>query len=465
VSESAPTKSRFSPPRLPPRNIWQRLAPLVFDAGDGADLRLRKSAMLLTAILTNTAVGVWFVWFLFQGVALPWSMVLGFPVASGLLLIWYIRTRRFVPYGVIQLGLFLLMPMVVQGAMGGYLQSSGFVLLSMLAPLGALLTFGRQASLAWFGVYLTLLVVSTAWHHDREMEAAQALMMPAANIALVGVFISAILSTVAFFLLRYLVLQRERFQAELASQHSLLAAEREKSEALLGNLLPRSIARRLRDDPSLIADSKPDVTVMFADIVNFTRLADELKVEPRRLVDVLNHVFRRMDHLCENYGLEKIKTVGDAYMVVGGLDGRDDAYTDAMADMAVDLQEIFAHDPVAAALGIRFHVGIATGPAIAGVIGSTRFSYDVWGDTVNIASRLTAESAPGTVFVDRATHDRLSGRFEFGPAREMTVKGKDRLQVFQLLGRVSAGDSPSTASQSASAAERSVRSAPAGTRA
>ena len=204
---------------------------------------------------------------------------------------------------------------------------------------------------------------------------------------------------------------------------------------------------------------------MFADIVEFTRLADALNHEPRRLVDVLNHVFRRLDHLCERYGLEKIKTVGDAYMVVGGLDTGGGGYVEGMAEMALDLQEIFARDPVVAVLALRFHVGIATGPAIAGVIGSTRFSYDVWGDTVNIASRLTAESPPGTVFVDEATFERLTGRFDFGPAREISVKGKDRLNVYQLLGRADPSVSPNTTFQSSSAEVLSLRSASGGTRA
>lgn len=116
-------------------------------------------------------------------------------------------------------------------------------------------------------------------------------------------------------------------------------------------------------------------------------------------------------------------------------------------------------------LALRFHVGIATGPAIAGVIGSTRFSYDVWGDTVNIASRLTAESPAGTVFVDEATHERLRGRFEFGPVREISVKGKDRLNVYQLLGRADGSVSPNTTFQSSSAEVLSLRSASGGTRA
>lgn len=465
VPKTPQPRSSLPSSALPPLSFWQRLGPLVFDGADSSDTRLRKSTLLLTAVLTNAAAGVWMLWFALEGIRIPLVMVLGYPVASLALLAWYVQSRNFRAYSFVQLSLFLVMPVVVQADLGGYLESYGFVLLSMLAPLGALLAFGRNASLGWFGAYLVLVVASAVWHHGEALDHGDTAVISGTTVTLFGVTIGGLLSTVAFFLLRYLVLQRERFQVELAAQHHLLQAEREKSEALLGNLLPPSIARRLRDDPSLIADSKSEVTVMFADIVEFTRLADALNHEPRRLVDVLNHVFRRLDHLCERYGLEKIKTVGDAYMVVGGLDTGGGGYVEGMAEMALDLQEIFARDPVVAVLALRFHVGIATGPAIAGVIGSTRFSYDVWGDTVNIAARLTAEAPPGTVFVDEATHERLTGRFDFGPAREISVKGKDRLNVYQLLGRADPSVSPNTAFQSSSAEVLSLRSASGGTRA
>ncbi|MBI1394768.1 MAG: adenylate/guanylate cyclase domain-containing protein [Betaproteobacteria bacterium] len=440
----------------------QRLGLSAFDASDSPDDRLRKSLLLLTAAMTNVAAGVWVAIFWFQGVRVPTSLPVGYQVASAALLLYYVRTRNFRVYRFTQLALFLVVPVVIQWTMGGYVSSFGIVLLSMLAPLGALLAYGRKGSLGWFVAYLVLVIVTTAWQMSVGGD-DEHLVLTARSVAAFGVLHGIVLSSIAFFLLRHLVLQREKFQAELAEQHVLLKAEREKSEALLHSVLPPYIAHRLKRDSALIADGHADVTVMFADIVDFTRLASVL--EPTEVVGLLNHVFRRMDQLCERHGLEKIKTVGDAYMVAGGLDFRTDDYVDAMADMALELHTLFANNPIGSKWPIRFHVGIATGPAVAGVIGATRFGYDVWGDTVNIAARLTSDTPADATYVDRTTYDRLAGRYDFGEPLEMHFKGKGYLQVFPLLGRRSARDAPSTLSQSAATAERSLASASGGTRA
>lgn len=453
----------MNPATTDPRGGWlERLGLAAFDPGDLPEERLRKSLLLLTAAMTNVAAALWMLIFWAMDVRIPMTLPLGYQVASAALLVYYLRTRNFAIYRFVQLGLFLFVPVVIQWTMGGYVSSFGIVLLTVLAPLGALVAYGRKGSLAWFLAFLGIVIASTAWHlgsgtADRNVN------LSAGSVAVFGVFLGVVLSSIAFFLLRYLVIQREKHQAELAEQHRLLQAEREKSEALLRSLLPPYIAQRLKTESSLVADGHADITVMFADIVGFTRLAANL--EPRELVGVLNHVFRRLDHLCERHGLEKIKTVGDAYMVAGGLDYREGDFVEAMADMALDLLAGFDHDPVASKYDLRFHVGIATGPAVAGVIGSTRFGYDVWGDTVNIAARLTAETAPGEILVDRATHGRLAGRFEFRSPRDVVFKGKGSLQVFQLVGRSGAGGSPSTDSQSAITADRSLASSSGGTRA
>jgi class 3 adenylate cyclase len=225
----------------------------------------------------------------------------------------------------------------------------------------------------------------------------------------------------------------QTFQQELSRQHELVQAEQRKSEHLLFNVLPPHIAERLKQDQSTIADSFADVTVMFADIVDFTGMTEQLT--PKEVVALLDDVFTRFDELAEKHGVDKIKTIGDAYMVAGGLTGDGTHYADAVADMALEMLALTRSDEKLRLYNVQFHIGVATGPVIAGVIGSKRFVYDLWGDTVNIASRITAEAPEGGVLVDRLTYRRLATRFNFTEPREFMFKGKGKMTVYSLQGR------------------------------
>lgn len=418
--------SRSGPPG--PAGEWQAFA----SAGRPDRLPWRDS-FLLGVLFTNILAMGWMVLYWVLGEPLPLVLPLGYPVASGLLFVFLLRTQHFSAYRLAQLSVFMVMPAIIQWLMGGYLHSAGIVLLGMLAPLGALLAYGRRASILWFLAYAGISVGSTLGLHYGVSGAATPASFPESRIAAFGVLIGAVLSAAAFLLMRHLIGQREQVAAELERQHALLRSEREQSEALLAALLPPYIAARLKRDSGLIADGYADVTVMFVDMVGFTRLAGSL--EPRQVVGLLNHVFTRMDHLCALYGLEKIKTIGDAYMVVGGLDHQTDNYVEAMAEMALQVQGPLVLDPVLQSHAIEFHVGIATGPAVAGIIGATRFSYDIWGDTVNVASRLASDAGPGAILVDRPTRDRLMASYECGAPSEVDLKGKGPVRVFRLLGR------------------------------
>lgn len=209
-----------------------------------------------------------------------------------------------------------------------------------------------------------------------------------------------------------------------------LAADNER---LLLNILPEPIARRLRHGEALIADRFDDVTLMFADIVEFTRLSSTLS--PADLVGVLNDIFTAFDELVERYDLEKVKTIGDAYMVVGGMTDRSDGHTARVAGMALDLSDAVARIDAAVKLGIRFRIGIHCGPAIAGVIGRKKFIYDVWGDTVNLASRMESLGSPGRVQVSHVVMERLSPTFEFEARGLIDVKGKGPTPTYFLTGR------------------------------
>jgi class 3 adenylate cyclase len=224
-----------------------------------------------------------------------------------------------------------------------------------------------------------------------------------------------------------------RSRRALDDEHRLLLAEQERSEGLLLNILPSPIAARLKQGEQVIADRFPEVTVLFADLVDFTRSSD--RSSPERVVQVLDDLFTAFDRLARRHGLEKIKTVGDAYMVAGGLPTPRPDHAQAVAEMALALrEEVGRHrDPTGQPLAIR--IGIDTGPVVAGVIGTSKFSYDLWGDTVNTASRMEATGVPGCIQVTHRTYRRLRDGYRFECRGPVQVKGKGELVTWFLLGR------------------------------
>ena len=197
--------------------------------------------------------------------------------------------------------------------------------------------------------------------------------------------------------------------------------------------MPAPIAERLKVDASTIADGYADVSVMFADIVGFTKLSEEMS--PSQIVALLNQVFSNFDELAEQHGLEKIKTMGDAYMVAGGLTVRPQHdYVMACADMALAMRGAMHRFPPVNGQSLQIRLGIATGPAVAGVIGTKKFIYDLWGDTVNIASRIHMEASVNSILVDTTTYKRLYSRYQFVGPETVPIKGKGNLQVYTLLG-------------------------------
>jgi class 3 adenylate cyclase len=211
-----------------------------------------------------------------------------------------------------------------------------------------------------------------------------------------------------------------------------------ENERLLLNILPEPIAQRLRDGEPLIADRFDDVTLLFADIVEFTRLSATMSAA--ELVGVLNDVFSVFDGLVERYGLEKVKTIGDAYMVVGGMPERSDDHTIRVAQMALDLADAVGRIDAAVRVGISFRIGIHCGPVVAGVIGTKKFIYDIWGDTVNMASRMESLGVPGRVQVTHQVMERLADTFRLEARGLVDVKGKGPTPAYFLIDRISATD-------------------------
>ncbi|WAS94057.1 response regulator [Nannocystis poenicansa] len=228
-------------------------------------------------------------------------------------------------------------------------------------------------------------------------------------------------------------LEKKRLRDRERAYVRKLRSEQERSEQLLLNILPRPIAERLKEGQRTIADVFPDVTVLFADLVGFTRMSEQLP--PAELVAMLNRIFSMFDQLAEKHGLEKIKTIGDEYMAASGLPMPRPDHAEAMAEMALDMLAIIERFNAKRNRGVRIRIGLNCGPVTAGIIGTKKFAYDLWGDTVNIASRMESHGIANAVQVTEATYKRLRHKYAFQRRGIIHVKGKGALCTYFLVGR------------------------------
>lgn len=213
-----------------------------------------------------------------------------------------------------------------------------------------------------------------------------------------------------------------------------LRRERQKAERLLLNVLPQPIAQRLKDRSQTIADNFEDVTVLFADIVDFTQLSAH--TSPTQLIDLLNEIFSAFDQIAESYGLEKVKTIGDAYMAAAGLPVPRADHAQAVADAALAMQQVITNFHYSQRQSFQLRIGINTGPVVAGVIGIKKFAYDLWGDTVNVASRMESQGEAGKIQVTDTVYDRLKAHFSFEKRGSIAVKGKGMMTTYWLTGKL-----------------------------
>ena len=398
---------------------------------DGPELRLQKTLLVFTTGLVCLATIIWLLLYWQLGPQFSATIPFVFQLLLTGNLAIYLKTGNFHAFRITQLGLFLFMPFFAQWAIGNFITASGISLWGLLAPIGAIVIIGSRDSVAWFVAYLFLTALSGFF----DYYLADALVSPAnmvpirTSVVFFGLNFAGV-STIAYLLLRYSALERSKTQEMLEQAHLMLKAEQERSERLLLNILPAPIANRLKNSDQTIADGFADVTVMFADIVNFTKVAEGLT--PQAVFTMLNRIFSTFDELAEKHGLEKIKTIGDAYMVAGGLNTDSVAYSAAIAKMALDMQYVLHNDFNINQQHLEMRIGIGTGPVVAGVVGKKKFIYDLWGDTVNIASRITSEGKPGAIYVDEITYGRLRDSFRFLAPCTLHLKGKGEMTVYPL---------------------------------
>ncbi|MBA3023137.1 MAG: adenylate/guanylate cyclase domain-containing protein [Sideroxydans sp.] len=407
----------------------QQIDPEILDTQED---KLRKSLLIFAAAFMTFAVMFWLAIYWMMGLNFSSNVPLVYQIISVGSLVYYMKTRNFEVLRFVQLNLFLFAPFVMQWSIGSSITSSGVALWALLAPIGALVVSSWKESVPWFVAYMVLTGVSGFF--DFYLGTGSTTGIPLNTIGFFFALNFAAMSAILYFLVRYFVIETEKIKHQLDEQHALLAEEQKKSERVLFNVLPSNIAERLKSNEGLIADGYADVTVMFADLVNFTQLTEQMS--PEQMVGLLNTVFSGFDELSEKYGLEKIKTIGDAYMVVGGLTRERPDYAADVVNMGLEMIEFVNKHPLAAKRNLGVHIGIATGPVVAGVIGTKRFIYDLWGDTVNIASRLTDDAKSGHILTDRLTFNRLRHEYLFEPPNVLNVKGKGEMTSYRLTGRV-----------------------------
>ncbi|MFP6771085.1 MAG: adenylate/guanylate cyclase domain-containing protein [Alphaproteobacteria bacterium] len=302
----------------------------------------------------------------------------------------------------------------IQWSIGGVFDS-GFVLAwTFVGPVIALMFFSLKHSMIWLLLYLVNIAITVVFDDFFSLHGH-----PVGEETRVFFFIMnvSVSSLIVFVFAGHFV--------------TSAVNEREKANKLLLNILPRKAAQLLKTREGVIAEQYDDVSVLFADIVDFTQYSRS--VSPDQLVSKLNEIFFRFDELTDHYGLEKIKTIGDAYMVVGGLPEPKPGHGAAIAALALDMLATIKKTEMAAGGSFALRIGIHRGPVVAGVIGKSNFAYDLWGDTVNVASRMESSGTENTIQVSDAVYQTLKDKFQFTNRGVVDIKGIGTMETYYLL--------------------------------
>jgi adenylate cyclase len=387
------------------------------DTSDSDETALRKRLAVVLCAGTLPLTLLWSAIYLAVGApvtaAIPGFYTAFTPINTAI----FARTRNFRFYRFTQLFLILLLPWLVTLSLGGFKQSSVVIIWAALCPLGSLLLADLRSTSFWIVGFVVLLILSAALQPVLSPTA-----LPEPFVTWFFVLNIGAVITIVFGLLYYFVGRRNFFQ--------------QRSEMLLLNILPKEISDVLKTEQRTIADQYTSVSILFADVVGFTPMA--AKLTPMELVDLLNQVFLRFDGLTEKYDLEKIKTIGDCYMVASGVPrGRTD-HAAALVDLALDMQAVVA-DTRFGDRQLALRIGINSGPVVAGIIGRKKFSYDLWGESVNLASRMESHGQTRCIQITRNTYELIEDVFNCEAVGLIEVKGVGQMEVWHVLGRKKPG--------------------------
>ena len=394
-------------------NILPRVARIGADPSDDDDVRLKKSLLVVCAISFTLAGAAWGLMYILAGEPLAGMIPLSYSIMSLLSIFHFGVSRRYHLFRFSQLMLILLLPFFLMLALGGFVNSSAVILWALVCPLGALLFDEPSRAPRWFLAFAGLVVLSGFLqpHTGFSNTLSSGVVNFFFVVNLIGV------GSIIFLMVYFFVGQKNMFQ--------------EKSETLLLNILPKEIVSILKNESRTIADHFESASILFADVVDFTPLSE--KMTPTELVELLNEVFSYFDLLVEKHGLEKIKTIGDCYMVASGVPGPRADHAQALIAMALEMREyVNRHKICGHKLGFR--IGLNSGPVVAGVIGRKKFIYDLWGDAVNTASRMESHGQEGIIQITRATYELVKDDYVCEPQGTVNVKGKGEMEVWYVSG-------------------------------
>ena len=417
------------------RTFLDRLRNAGITDTDNEEQRLQKSLLFFATGLICLASVVWLLLYWQLGPRFPSNLSFALQLLLVRNLLVYLKTLNFNVFRSIQLSLFLFTPFVAQWSIGSFITASGISLWALLAPIGAVLFIGPRESGAWFFAYVFLTALSGGFDYylADSLSMAQHPVPPQTTAFFFALNFAAV-SAIVYVLLCYADSQKHQAQQRLQEAHRLLQNEQDRSERLLLNILPASIARRLKNGNQTIADGFSEISVMFADIVSFTRVAEGLT--PQQVFAMLNKIFSCFDELAEKYGLEKIKTIGDAYLAAGGLPDPLHGSPMEVVKAALEMQSFMdRHRSEREARGkpvFEMRVGIHTGPVVAGIVGVKKFAYDIWGDTVSTTSYLESNCEVGQVNISQSTYALVKDApgLSFALRGRMEVKGRGEMEMY-----------------------------------
>ncbi|MBI3153494.1 MAG: adenylate/guanylate cyclase domain-containing protein [Chloroflexi bacterium] len=380
------------------------------DPGDEDDIRLQKSLLVVCALPFMVAGIAWGLIYVFSKEPLAGAIPLSYSFISMLSIIHFGRTRQYRYFRFSQLTLILLLPFFLMIALGGFINGSAVILWSLICPLGALLFDESRHAPRWFLAFVILVVLSGFLQPivGSANNLSPTLVVFFFVINLIGV------GSLVFMMVSYFVGQKNIFQ--------------QKSETLLLNILPKEIAAILKNESRTIADHYTEASVLFADMVGFTPLSAQLP--PVEMVELLNEAFSFFDSLLDKYNVEKIRTIGDSYMVASGVPRQRADHAQALVRMALEMRDYISSHTFRNGHRVSFRIGVNSGSMIAGVIGRRKFVYDVWGDAVNVASRMESHGLGGAVQITQATYELIKDEFVCEPRGTVNVKGKGEMEVW-----------------------------------
>jgi adenylate cyclase len=422
---------------------WIRsLVPL--SPGDGEELVLEKKLLVYSSPLIMVAAAIWGAIFLYYGEMAVASVSLGYTAFTLLGLYVVIRTRRYRWFVFIQFVCGLAFPFIQMVMLGGFWQSGTVMVWTLITPLGTLVFYPRRQARFWWLAYLALFILAGLLQNSIQ----HANQLPLGLLNAFTVLNLTVVSSLVLFSLAYFINKKNQ-------AYRLLRIEEQKADRLLLNVLPKEIAPILKNNEETIAEEFEEASVLYADLVGFTPLSSRLS--PVQMVELLNEIFTHFDALVDHYGVEKIRTIGDNYMVAAGVPRPQPDHAQRLARLALDMRRYLeenwtpkgiAANPTDGSTGnpevashghptrvpVQFRIGINSGPVIGGVIGRRKFVYDVWGDAVNIASRMESHGLPGKIQISQETHRRLCGEFACQPRGTISVKGKGQMRTWFLEG-------------------------------